>query len=88
MYFCGFIQTDYKAKQIFFIINLNKEAQGTIYTHKSVTQGTLCNVQNDNRSSPVEEYFQMFSEAIIKKFENAPSLVMTGHYFKHCFVLL
>ena len=25
---------------------------------------------------------------IFKYFENTPSLVMTGHYFKHCYVLL
>ena len=26
--------------------------------------------------------------ALSKKFENTPSLVMTSHYFKHCYVLL
>ena len=35
------------------------EAQGT---HKNETQGTLRKVQNDESSSLMEEYFQMFSQ--------------------------
>ena len=57
MYFCEFIQTDYKAKQVFFINNVNNQSQGKTHAHKNETQGSLCNVQNDNRSSPMEEYF-------------------------------
>ena len=46
---------------------MNVEAQGT-QTHKNETQGTLYKVYNDNRLSSLEEYFQMFSEAIILAF--------------------
>ena len=39
--------------------------------------------------SLMKECFQMFSQVIMdsKRFENTTSLVMTGHYFKHCYVL-
>ena len=36
---------------------MNNQSQGKTCTHKIETQGSLCNVQNDNRSSPMEEYF-------------------------------
>ena len=39
----------------------------------------------------MEEYFQMSFQIIMvsqKKFENTPSLVITGHQFKCCYVLL
>lgn len=39
----------------------------------------------------MEEYFQMSFQIIMvsqKMFENTPSLVITGHQFKCCYVLL
>ena len=49
-------------------------------------QRTLFKFQNDNCSSPVEEYFQNVFPShygFIKKLKNTPSLVMTGQYFMH-----
>ena len=49
---------------------------------------TICKVQNDNHSVPMEEYFQLVSQAFIKNFKKIPSLVMTGHYLKDCYALI
>ena len=45
-------------------------------------------VQTNNRSSPMEECFQTFSQVIManEKFENTLSLMLTGHYSKLCHV--
>ena len=43
----------------------HRSSRNVIQTHKNETQGTLCKFQNDNRSSPMEEYFQVLFQAII-----------------------